>query len=207
MVAGSLVAFVCMAAGTPHLAPVTYRRAGLATRRPPPVEAGVPTASDAAAKAAPSVPQSPRPTPAPPTPNAWVEVLDRDRGGVYYWNKATDETTELHAPPPEGFQLGAQSFDPHRTSRSFDQPTPASQQQLGSAAAAAPTEADSGGAGKAERATPGGKTPGSPPTGESESASEAWVEVRQLKHHFGPFPPHFSAPPPPHILREICSTG
>ena len=47
-------------------------------------------------------------------PNLGLQVLDRRRGGVYYWNKATHETTPLHAAPPQGFTPGAASLDPTR---------------------------------------------------------------------------------------------
>ena len=97
------------------IAPLTGPCAGVRTRRPPPVEAGRSTAPDDAASepTPPSTPRSAPPRGPTSAPDAWVEVLDRDRGGIYYWNKATNETTELHAPPPEGFQLGGQSFDPN----------------------------------------------------------------------------------------------
>ena len=32
------------------------------------------------------------------------------------------------------------------------------------------------------------------------------VMVRQLRHHFGPFPAHFSAPTPLHTRRGVCFT-
>jgi len=38
--------------------------------------------------------------------DAWEAVTDKASGQVYYWNKATNETTALGAPKPVGGALG-----------------------------------------------------------------------------------------------------
>merc|ERR1712146_608452 len=45
----------------------------------------------------------PPPPAASESDDAWTEVYDEKSGKYYWWNEATDETTELGAPKPQGY--------------------------------------------------------------------------------------------------------